>query len=386
MTYLVKPLSIYPCLTRQGGKLLTTPEQFHDELIQQTAHIKQTFNCVPYYLFTDVTEGRVYGREELKMLSGIIEIIKQHNVEYNFLLDGEYEDISILKDIDNIIYTDFLVLSSYANGILDDEQPINESWNNTSPKGLWTMGKPDRPHRIVLLSKLWENNLLDKIEWSLYVNDTTKKIIHEQLLPHYDIEKLEKFISECTRTLDFKATIMGEVQCNGYPFDVNLYKNTSFSIITESDFGISTDTEFKYMPKLTEKTYRTIINKHPYLIAWYPGMIEKIKSKGYRTFEEYTVDPKYNSHPNLNVRLAKLAKIINFFHAFIHKNPQTVEKVNNDVEYNFQLFNQKASLEIQKLSRIFRLPQRVDANITPIKLARYFFPSSRELFAPNLIV
>jgi hypothetical protein len=320
------------------------------------------------------------------MLAELEQVIKSLDIEYTFILDGENEDLSQVKGVNNVIYSDFLALSSYVNGVIPEDQVCNDFWNNTKPKGLWTIGRVERPHRAILMSKLWENNLLDKIDWSFYTYPDNKEYIHKTFLSHYDDSTFEKFIRESTRSLDFTVNIESDLNCTGYPFDPDLYRNTSFSIISESDFNIHHYDQPEFTPKITEKTYRTIINRHPFICAWYPGMIKKLKSKGYRTFEEYTINPNYNNIKDLDARIDAIVMNIDTFHERLNR-PEVIEKVKADIEYNYQHYLNKVYIEIAKLQPIFDLRQISLSRITPTKLCRFMFPRKNNLLGkdPDLL-
>lgn len=377
MKYLVTLINIYPYLTYSLANRIKHPEQLADEinLLQKQA---AALNLSLHVVMLDVSEGRVYIDDSPAMLVELEQVIKSFDIGYTFILDGEYEDLSEVKGVSNIIYSDFLAFSSYINSIDSEDQECNEFWNNTKTKGLWTIGRPERPHRVLLLSKLWENNLLDRIDWSFYTYSDNKDYIHKTLLSHYDDLTFEKFIKDCTRSLDFTANTDDNFHPTGYPFDPNLYRNTSFSIVTESDFNIYDYHQPEFTPKITEKTYRTIINKHPFISAWFPGMIKKLKSKGYRTFEEYTTNPNYNEIRNLDDRLNAMVTSIDTFHEQLNR-PEVLEKVRADVEHNYQHYLKQCEIEIAKLQPIFDLAQVSNLQITPTRLARFTFPRTNNL-------
>ncbi len=379
MKYFVAPISIYHYLTYSCANRLKQPNDIIPDInfLLRKASIS---NLKLHLVLIDVMEGRVYDNDIPIMLAELEQVVKSFNVEYTFILDGDNQEYSKITGIDNIVYSDFLAISSYVNGVLPEDQLLNESWNNTSTKGLWTMGRAERPHRVLLLSKLWENNLLHKLDWSFYTYDSNRDYIRKNFLNHYDDETFQRFINESTRSLDFKVDIKScdDFHCTGYPFDSTLYKNTSFSIIAESDFNIYED-QTQWTPKITEKTYRTIINKHPFICAWYPGMIKKLKSKGYRTFENYATNPGYNNIIDLNDRLDATLKVIEDFHKSINQ-PEVVNKVRNDIEFNYQTYLNNVEIELAKLTHLFELPQLDAVQMTPTKLGRFMFPRTTNLF------
>jgi hypothetical protein len=381
MKNLVALINIYSYLTFSLANRIKHPEHLEGEinlLLKQAAALNLSLHIV----MLDVMEGRVYNNDCPAMLAELEQVVKSFDIGYTFILDGENENISKVKGVSNIIYSDFMAFSSYINSIDSEDQECNEFWNNTKTKGLWTIGRPERPHRAILMSKLWENNLLDKIDWSFYTYPDNRGYIHTTLLSHYDDLTFEKFIKDCTRSLDFADNLDENFYCNGYPFDPNLYRNTSFSIVTESDFNISDYHQPEFTPKITEKTYRTIINRHPFISAWFPGIIKKLKSKGYRTFEEYTINPNYNEIRDLDTRLNAIVTNIDTFHERL-TNPEVVEKVRADVEHNYQHYLKHVDIEIAKLQPIFDLAQVRSMRITPTRLAQFMFPPKPGLLGKN---
>ena len=88
----------------------------------------------------------------------------------------------------------------------------------------------------------------------------------------------------------------------GYPYDERLYRITNFSLIAETHY----DGNQEFHP--TEKTYRAIANKHPFIVASTPFFLSNLRKKGYRTFsdlinENYDFE-KEHSKRLLNVVLA----------------------------------------------------------------------------------
>lgn len=380
MRYFVAPINIHPYLTFSLSNRLKYPSQIADDILELKQYASSIHESLKLHIvMLDVMEGRIYDKDALKMLQELEEVVKTFDIGYTFILDGDNEELSKVKGINNVIYSDFLVISSYVNSVLPEDQECNDLWDNTKSKGLWTIGRVERPHRSILMSKLWENKLLEKLDWSFYTYPDNREYIHKTFLNHYDDSTFERFIKECTRSLDFTHNTEANFHTTGYPFDPDIYRNTSFSIIAETDFNVSHKDQVEFTPKVTEKTYRTIINRHPFICAWYPGMIKKLKSKGYRTFEEYTANPNYNDILDLDARINALVTNIDTFHECLNR-PDVVEKVRADIEYNYQHYLKKVDIEISKLQPIFDVRQISSVKITLTSLGRFMFPRNNELF------
>jgi hypothetical protein len=58
-----------------------------------------------------------------------------------------------------------------------------------------------------------------------------------------------------------------------------MYRDSYFSIVSETNFYRGENTRF-----LTEKTFKTVIHRHPFVLLSRPHTLALFKEKGYRTF------------------------------------------------------------------------------------------------------
>jgi len=245
-------------------------------------------------------------------------------------------------DQEQVCLLDYFLAKTFIR-IIIDAHPANPSWNHSAGKALFLMGKAEKIHRVGLLSKLYENKLLDKLEWSFY----TEKGITDHcrnVLKHYSDYNFKKFLDTCVKDLDpiDKQMMFNTSHYGGFPYDVGLYKNTVLSIISETEWHcVPAGYEF-----LTEKTWRTIANRHPFVMAGSPGTLAKLKTLGFRTFENYMIHSDYDQIIDDWARLQAIAENVKYF---MNTFQQNIDSITLDVEHNFQLFNQLGRAEIFKL-------------------------------------
>lgn len=347
---------MHPYFTKSYGSFLKDTDQFNEELIEIKKQYNANSELTPFLVLMDLMEGRVYDQELNEVLRGLRKLTFKYGVQSIFLLDGDFEYLSTLEKHDDIIYSNFLVLSTFYHTIQSTTQKVNQSWNHASSKGLYLPGKLARPHRINLLAKLWKKGLLDKLTYSCQILSEEENLIRSEFLK-YDDATFTKFKLEISRVLDLNYVGKSQFESHGYPYDVDNYANTSFSIITESDFAAGIDGKICFLPKLTEKTYRTIANRHPFIHCWYPGIVQRTEKLGFKSFKEYLTFPNYNEIEDLHERIN--VTIENIKHFDSAKNNFTSE-ITRDVEYNFQRFRQLLKIEVDKLSPILSLPQSQD--------------------------
>lgn len=245
-------------------------------------------------------------------------------------------------DHPHIHFLDYFLVKTFIR-IINDGHPANPSWNHSASKALYLMGKAEKIHRVGLMSKLYENKLLDKLEWSFY----TEKGITDycrNILKHYSDYNFKKFLNTCVRDLDpiDKKMMFSTSHYGGFPYNVGLYENSCLSIISETEFHcVPAGYEF-----MTEKTWRTIANRHPFVMASSPGTLAKLKSFGFRTFENYMIECDYDQIVDDWARLQAIVENVKYF---MNTFQQNIDNIALDVEHNFQLFNQLARAEIAKL-------------------------------------
>lgn len=363
---------MHPYFTKSFGSFLKDVDQFNEELIEIKRNYNTDSELTPFLILMDLMEGRVYEQELDEVLQRIRELTSVYQLQSCFLLDGDFEHLSKIQKQNDIIYSNYLVLSTFCHTILSTTQKVNKSWNHTSSKGLYLPGKLARPHRINLLAKLWKRGLLDKITYSCQILSDEEEIIRSNFLK-YDDETFARFKMEVTNLLDMNFLEEPRFESHGYPYDVNNYKTTSFSIITESDFSVGLNGKVSWLPKLTEKTYRTIANKHPFIHCWYPGMVQRTERLGFKSFKEYLPFPNYNEIENLHQRINVTIENIKNFESV--KNNFTTE-IAKDVEHNFQKFLTLCRIEQTKLQPILSLPQSQDPDyrMTLRDFVHFMFP------------
>ena len=300
-----------------------------------------------------LTDGFIYTKNDnfLKSMRKIKEYASQHSIEKITLLTGMCEDSgNFLKnnginfDIEFFNFTHWMVAKGYEN------RPASPKWNSTANKFLFLGGVPSRHNRITLLSKLYDAELLSRAEWSFFPPWTAQdQEWCRQALSHYTNEEYETFLNFSNRTIDdaynnakdysrlsglelkknntYNETYLSNV---GY-IDPNIFSNTVLSIVSEGNAYPPAD-NFRF---LTEKIWRPIANRHPFILAGYQEQVEFAKSLGLKTFEQYFLVPDYYKIDNEFERLDCIVQNVQHFMSTFNNR---AAEINTDVEHNHQLF------------------------------------------------
>lgn len=171
--------------------------------------------------------------------------------------------------------------------------------------------KLDREHRLRLVNKMLEMNLVDKSYYSFegnanFVNEIDK--LHPAIYPYIRINKnlfpiRLNITQERSNPVDIR------------PDDLHYFKDSYFSVITETVFySESVTNQHNQSPIedcmfITEKTYRCFALLHPFILMARPHALKELRRQGYKTFSPY-IDETYDSIENDEERFAAIIKEI----------------------------------------------------------------------------
>jgi hypothetical protein len=177
---------------------------------------------------------------------------------------------------------------------------------DVTPTKLFTyFNSAQRKHREDGLNYIYENGLLDKCEWTWF-NDW-----HYNLNEHFHTlipKSAEGFEWEGKPVADTSAYAPGEQL-------LDMQRNTYFDLIAETfyyhDVEYYTDFEYWHTVYVTEKTWRALLSKRPFMILGNKNTLKELHELGFKTFP-MLFDEKYDTL-NDDKRLGHvLAQLNNF--------------------------------------------------------------------------
>jgi hypothetical protein len=110
--------------------------------------------------------------------------------------------------------------------------------------------------------------------------------------------------------------------------DPGVFKNTKFSVISEGN-AYPPSTSYRF---LTEKTWRTIVNRHPFILAGNSEQAVYANDRGIITFNQYFTDNFYLLE-NEEDRLDQIT-----VNAKCWLDYMDINSINADVERNYSMF------------------------------------------------
>jgi hypothetical protein len=282
-----------------------------------------------------VTENFVLFLEEIKKRQLPVFLF------FNFMLNNKDSEL-VKKVVDMgivIIYIDFFFWRVYQEIIVKQTNKTNSQWNANADKFLFLTGKPNKINRVGLLWKFYKKDLLKHAIWSLYVQDKDREATLKTLANQgVALDVANQFIDEYQWIPDNADIIFwpdGGSHYGGIPYDDTLYANVKFRVISETSFQSGNRAELK-KPWLTEKTWLTIVNCCPFIIAGEQRSLDYLESLGFRTFKKYLELTDYN---NLQGQDTRINAIVTNAASWL-TNSELVGEIRHDIEHNYNHFIQ----------------------------------------------
>ena len=268
--------------------------------------------------------------------------------KFRLVLNSSYEQYTIQTDI-KITYLAFFALRTWFESV-DRKMPCgyNKTWDPASKKFVFTFGKVEKVHRIRLLYKLNKAGLLDKCTWSLHtsLNPAHLNKLYfksKYFLPELTKKQFIKFIQDHVRNPEGIPYKAGTVfNYGGFPYDPKLFSSSLFRLSPECN--IHGD-----IPWITEKTWITILNKQPFIIAAETGALSYLKNKGFKTFENYLAVPEYNELTDTEGKLDAIVTNVKYLINNCNEHKDNIEK---DLIHNVRVFLKLVKENVQILQNL----------------------------------
>lgn len=242
--------------------------------------------------------------------------------------------LPIPSPIGQNIAVDYHAVEAYYKCILTSANKVDDTPVKDRKNGLnLLIGKLKTKHsRFLTAYYFYKYNLLDGAVLGLHAlpEDILERM---KLHPKYDdmnfYNKIVPLLGPADSVSKLQITDEGwTAEDGGWPFDPEIFKNSSISYVCET-YDIDKG-NFSYL--VTEKFYRSIINKHPFVVQASPGQLHSVKSLGFETFSSI-IDESYNEYQALDY--AHVEKTVLAAKDFLSKLPSNTDKIQEIVDYNY---------------------------------------------------
>lgn len=321
--------------------------------------LKDVDNCGNFQLIlTHVTEPAEDINAFSYSLNKILHLLKEKRplAKIYLILCDWFKHNGYIEStcINGILYFDYNLYNAWNINKERKVELVSRRWAPTNQKFLCLTGVPNRYNRVGLIYKLKQSNLLDHAIWSFPVakniDETSIDRIHEYV-PELTRAELIKFIEDHRYSPDEQLVDNSDHPVFPSMVGINIYQkheyfklshfynSTDFSLISE---GVSlSDICF-----ITEKTWRAIINKHPFIVAGSPYTLSRLNDMGFKTFENFLEVPYYDQIVDRNARLD--AAIKNAQH-WLYNIANHASEINESIDHNFNLLEELYTQYIHKI-------------------------------------
>jgi hypothetical protein len=205
-----------------------------------------------------------------------------------------------------------------------------------------------RPHRVAFVALLKSLGILDQGYVSLGNSDDNNswhRVWHWiKFVGSHNNEIKELFDTHDSDISNLPPLYLDTENLVQNQADLNhttnyLYADSYFSVVSETNFYTNTlGVQGETGRFLSEKTFKPIAMRHPFLILSVPNMLDKLKEIGYQTFSPW-IDESYDKELDDNKRMLMVAKEVK---RLCELPPEELTKflleTRKIVEHNFNVF------------------------------------------------
>lgn len=306
-------------------------------------------------LFDNLHEGHVLS--PIHKIHSIIDLLNLDHTKIYFFTSGMeahrlYDDYCTEKSITKKI--NLRVINVWENHIKDynlnqkPEEPIYEV--KLKEKLFLCFNRNARPHRIALLGLMYSKNLVDKGYYSFFPKNYGNSLNNQLYTVKSNLSdalftKIEKQIQENEHKfpLLLNTTSINENINYVKSSDKLYYENSYFSIVTETFYFGNND--YHWVDEGTvffsEKIFKPIICKHPFIQLNRPHALKYLKKLGYKTFHPY-INESYDEIENNEDRLIAIVNEIERLSNFSNNDwLEWQSKVTPIIEHNYKQIQSK---------------------------------------------
>ena len=317
-------------------------------------------------------EGEGFYISFLNIINKVIKILfEKYNFDKNkifYISSSEpvSQDIELYRQyckekdwffIPNIIYVSWF--QYYAGNEINKFNflTIKNLKPKTKKKSFLFFNGESRPHRLWLIGEIFLRNLQDKFYISMQDNN---KVIYNKLdIINNQINqignnnrflKIADILKQNINLFPMTLTHNGVLHIHT-PQDLQLYNNSYISLVAETTFfskiTVNNDIEGGNIRSmfLTEKTFKPIKAKHPFIIAGSPYVLERLRKMGYKTFSLF-IDESYDTIEDDFLRIEAITNEISRLCNFTKKEWLEFQEFSIPIiEHNFNVLSTKTNAE-----------------------------------------
>lgn len=235
-------------------------------------------------------------------------------------------------------------------------------------KNFLLFNKMERMHRICFIAHILDNNLLDQGYVSFYGgyynNDWIKSMdkdydrLTNTMKPSSPFKHLPtKVAATLIKHVDkFPMDLTGDKENRHNPIDIidkdkYLFDDSYYSIITETLYYDKAKCHLSAnmvagTAMLSEKAYKAIVMKHPFIMVSTPGILSHIQKLGYKTFHPY-INEAYDNESDDDKRMQMIVDEVKRLNAYTDDEwMQWQRNVKPIIDHNYEVYNNTTDFRV----------------------------------------
>jgi len=235
----------------------------------------------------------------------------------------------------------YWINSNLANNFLNDNSYITSVKNKTFL--MFNRRWAHHPHRTLFLYNIFKRNLFEDFYISFNKTDVDHNSNYSETVSTHHFynfyfkntndlnhEILNQVEQRLPLILDTHDLVTSNLMFDRFDATKNLYDTSLFHVVSETYFN--TD-----IIHLTEKTYKPILYRQPFIMLGPPHILRYLKTLGFKTFSEI-FDESYDETTDHTERFYKILDLVESISKLSYSEKLLlVEKCRDVVEYNFNL-------------------------------------------------
>jgi hypothetical protein len=204
----------------------------------------------------------------------------------------------------------------------------------------------DRSYRIYFVSLLKEKNLLPHGQVSFNVADNLLNDWQDEVsdpntkLSHHAQQHAEQHLTNINKLVIDHAELPGSASAS-IPRNIDSWMNSVNSKLADVDtfWHIVTETVFYYNKlHLTEKIFKPIVSKQPFMLLAAPGNLAYLKSYGFKTFDS-VIDESYDTIQDNDLRVEAVVKQLHWYcNLTPGEKTDIIQQLEPIIQHNFDHF------------------------------------------------
>lgn len=318
-------------------------DQYVEEILQQAKINKEDVQTdADDFLLVFNLLWEAHQLDEIEIYQNLFDSLHKKKIKTILIINSFYKDLDLSMLNTKIYFVDYFLWRTFDKVVNQKKCDHNTEWNMNAEKFLFLTGKPQYHNRVRLLYKIIAGDLINRCIWSFFMREETQDKCRSLLsdISDDEFQMLFKYYNNPDNVKIMFEKDNQSLHYGGIPYDVQLFRDCLFRVVAETQCDPEYTTQHQpwpmvdYQPWLTEKTWITILNKMPFILAGDNGSLDKLKKMGFKTFEEFLPIQDYDQIQNSEHKLDAIIKNTSYW---LDEMPDK-SQINADVEHNYKNF------------------------------------------------